>query len=280
MIRYYFQVLFFLSFVAFTTSCNEDVLVNSPNKLVVIIKADDLGDTTTRWNRFIKMIDDLNINAGIGVIAKNVHSNSIDELRRVSNLKQTNGFPVIEFWNHGYDHWHKGDKVGTEFFGTDYDYQLLHLQLAQHFFLDSLFFTCHTFGAPFNRTSETTYTVINQFTEINVWQCFKSLENHENSYWKDPKDRVIHSSDKHILLSVDFLSLKTLDIQEVENNYSKFIKNPYVLLQIHPANWDDAMFVDFEKLIRFYQETNRTIFMTPYQYFQYLQTKDLNKNLY
>ena len=114
------KYLFFLILITcIFISCIDDVSQHQPKALIVILKADDFGDTTANWNRFIKKIIDDSICASIGVISKNVHENSIPEIQRISTLHQVNGSPVIEFWNHGYDHLNlKSNDEETEFLKT------------------------------------------------------------------------------------------------------------------------------------------------------------------
>ena len=256
----------------FFCSCQEDVSLNSPNGLIVIIKADDLGETTSNWNRFMKIISDNEICASVGVISKNVTTvSSKTEIQRVSRLLQPNKFPIIEFWNHGYDHWQSDTK--HEFQGTEYSLQLNHLELAQKFFTDSLNITSHTFSAPYNRTSIETATALRLFPEINVWMCYEKTENEYQNDWKDPNKKVINISDQHIILNVDYLYVKNFPSEKIINNYNSDRKKPYILIQIHPAAWDEESFSKFENLIRFYKDGNRAFFMTPYQFYQNLHRK-------
>ncbi len=257
-------------------SCGDNISLNSPNGLVVIIKADDLGDTTPNWNRFMKMVVDKQINAGVGIIAKKVtKSGSITEIQRVSNILQDNKFPVIEFWNHGYDH----SKINgvEEFMRTADNFQFEHIQLAQNFFVQNFHFTAHTFSAPFNKTSKETLSVLSHFPEINVWMCYQKLETEYSKDWKDPNQKVIHLYDKHIILNVDYLYVHDFPADKIIDNYNEDKNKPYILIQIHPAGWTDEDFNEFEQLIHFYKDSNRAMFMTPYQYYQYLH-KNLTPN--
>lgn len=269
----YIRISLILIIVTFSISCRENVLSNSANGLVVILKADDLGDTTRNWNRFIKILNDDSICAGIGVITKNVHKSTVSEIQKISNINQSNGFPVVEFWNHGYDHINLKEKDAvTEFYNTDFKYQQKHFSIAQHFFSDTLHLTSHSFGAPHNRTTYLTETVIQSFPEINVWQHYSKIENYKLTGWKDPKFTIIHETDKHIILSIDYLSLMKINLEDFFNNYAKDNMKPYLLIQIHPANWDEATFEKFETLVAFYKLKHAT-FMTPYQYYQFLHKK-------
>lgn len=271
--KIYLLIIIILSI--FFVSCREDVSLNSPNGLVVILKADDLGDTTQNWNRFIKILIDDSINAGIGVISRNVGINSVSEIRRISTVKQKNGYPIVEFWNHGYDHKSlKPNDEQTEFYNTNFNYQHSHVSLAQHFFSDTLHLTSHSFGAPHNRTQLLTQDVVEKFPEINVWQHYGKTEKYNHSGWKDPKYKVIHETDKHLVLSIDYISYKRFNINDMMKNYNNDSKKPYIVIQIHPAAWDNETFEKFENIVHFYKESHRATFMTPYQYYNFLHTKN------
>jgi hypothetical protein len=156
----------------------------------------------------------------------------------------------------------------AEFFGRPYDFQYDHIQLTQNYFLDSLGITNHTFGAPFNATDANTNSSLKQFNAINVWLCYQNYEKQYDSYWKDPKKDLISISDYHIILDVDYNYLPDFSAQPIIDNYETDKNKPYILIQIHPAGWDDNSFNEFVRLINFY--SGKGIFMTPYQYFQYL----------
>jgi len=264
--------IFFLLIITFIfISCSDNEYLHQKKGLIVILKADDLGDTTANWNRFVKKLIDDSICAGIGIISKNVHESSIPELQRISTISQADGSPVVEFWNHGYDHLNlKQNDQKTEFLNTGSDYQYTHFKLAQHFFSDSLHITCHAFGAPHNRSDSKTDSVISNFPEINVWQQYTKLERHHKGTWKDPKYEIINNTDQHIVLSIDYLSLKSLNAPDFEKRFTIDDKKPYLLIQIHPAIWNNAMFENFENLVQFYKKRHKARFMTPYQYYNYL----------
>ncbi len=271
-----YLIIFFLTFLlsALLVSCREDVSLNSPDGLVVILKADDLGEVDANWSRFIQKLIDDSICAGIGVISNNVSNVAITEIQRINNIKQKNGYPVVEFWNHGFDHKDlKPHDEQTEFFNTNFNYQHAHFNLAQHFFTDSLHITSHTFGAPHNRTQLITEKVIEKFSEINVWQNYGKTEKYSHTDWKDPKYNVIHDTDQRIILSIDYLSLHNLNIGDIEKNYAIDSKKPYIVIQIHPAAWNDEIFQKFETIVQFYKQSHRATFMTPNQYYQFLHKK-------
>jgi hypothetical protein len=106
--------------------------------------------------------------------------------------------------------------------------------------------------------------------------CYEKIENQYQKEWKDPNKKLITKADQQIMLNVDYLYVKSFPIEKVISNYKYDKKKPYILIQIHPGGWDDSGFVKFKELIDFYKSGNRAIFMTPYQYYQYLHKIQLN----
>ena len=275
-LNFYRKLIFFLIviFYIFTfQSCHEDISLNAPNGLIVILKADDLGDTTANWNRFIQTIIKDSINASIGIIPRKVKTiGSIFEIQRVSNLKQSdNNSSIIDFWVHGYDH-SLTNKI-AEFQTNNLNYQIDHIRKAQKFFSDTLHISNNAFGAPFNSTTNITYLALKNFPEINIWMCFQRTEKQYHEEWKDPNRQVIKKSDKNLLLNVTYENLWKSPTADIIHNFANDKKRAYILIQIHPDNWNDSVFEDFEELVYFYK-MNHVTFMTLNQYYNYLQNKD------
>jgi len=236
--------------------------------LIVILKADDLGEMTPNWGRFMHIVFKDSICASVGIITDRVKTDSsIVEIQKISDFKRINNFPIIEFWNHGFNHFKEKNK--TEFNGSTYEYQVSHLQIAQDFFKNKLQIQCHSFGAPYNRTDKNTFKALNACPEICTWFCLNHLEKEEKQGWKNPNNDKISSDDNRIVLDVDYYYYKVFPIDKMINNYSKDKKKPYIVIQIHPLMWKNENFIDFEKLIDFYKQHKAT-FMTPYQYYQFL----------
>jgi peptidoglycan/xylan/chitin deacetylase (PgdA/CDA1 family) len=267
-----------LIILTITISCTDNYPTKSPMGMIVILKADDLADTTANWNRFINVIEKKKISAGIGVIAQRVTSKgAISEIRRISEIKQSNEFPVIEFWNHGLDHI---KRKGKGEFVESRSEQTERLIKSQQIIKKTSFLTSHSFGAPFNITTSTTADALESTPEISVWQCYQIHEKQNNPAWKDPKKGKISANDKHVMLDVDYASVNNFDENKIIENFDKDKKKPYVLIQIHPNVWHEKHFQRFERLIDFYKSKNIT-FMTPYQYYEYLhgnETLTANSN--
>lgn len=273
------QILFilctFLTVVLY--SCEEDALSNPDEIPIVILKADDLGEIDEAWARFMNIIQEEDICAGIGIITNNVKSpNTVNELQRIASKKQLNGFPVIEFWNHGYNHYSNGNI--KEFSGTSPDYQTEHIKLAQQFFIDTFKLPCHTFSAPYNRTCKETQKALAGFPEIKVWMCHEKLEETTGANWKNPKKNEIKQDDKQVVLYLDYLFLKGFNYKKINQNYKKDKSKPYILIQIHPANWKEDDFDSFQEFIRVYKNDKQAVFMTPYQYYEFLHGHENAEN--
>lgn len=261
------KVLLIILLTSSFVYCKEETTTYDPG-LIVILKADDLGDMTPNWERFMHIIFKDSICGSIGIIADKVKNEStLEEIRKISEYKQGNNFPVIEFWNHGFSHIKNNN--GTEFDGSTSEFQTNHLQMAQEFMNEKLRIQCHTFGAPYNRTDKNTLKALHNCPEICVWFCLNKLEKEEKKGWKNPDDHNSGSDDNKILLDIDYYFYKIFPVDKMLNNYQKDQLKPYIVIQVHPLMWKDKNFEDFEKLIKFYKN-RKTTFMTPYQYYQYL----------
>jgi len=264
----------FLLIILFPTfiACNDNISLNAPKGLIIILKADDLGEISPNWNKFMNIVINDSICAGVGIISNNVKTKSaIEEIKRFSLIKQYNKFPVIEFWNHGFDH--SKNKNNTEFDGTNFDYQMYHIQMSQRYFYNTLQLTSHCFSAPFNRTGIVTDEVLKSFPEINIWLYYNKLEVQTKPGWKNPNNETIRPNDQHIILNIDYLYFHGFPIDNIIENFNQDNNKPYIVIQIHPAMWNNNNFVDFEKLIHFYKQNHLATFMTPYEYYQFLHKK-------
>ncbi len=259
--------LFFLFLVLQLISCERDHTINA-DQTVVIIKADDLGNITPNWQRFISMTIDNNIASSIGVISNNMTEKAtIEKVKEWSVLKNVKGESNFEFWDHGYDHSNTNNIY--EFNGTDLASQIDDLKRSQNFFKDSLGLICSTFSAPYNQSSNVTFEALKLFPEIKIWICYQRIEKQSHSSWINPNFSSVKYKQSHILLDIKVEAVYHIPINSVKSffNANKFA--PYLVIQIHPNAWTDNDFSDFQTLIDFLK-TKHVIFMTPVQYFNYL----------
>jgi hypothetical protein len=224
-------------------------------KQLIILKADDMAFDSvniisSRWRLFVDYIKSKNIIASLGIIGNSLEKGNDSYYSYLKSLADSGRF---ELWNHGYTHILNGvDKNGMkyeEFLKTSIEYQKEHLLKTQSLALEKLNIILHTFGAPGNAIDTTTTKAVDAFGEIKVW--FFGLSN----------------SDKFVLD-------RSIEIEYPTGNpdFNKFqlYYNPlktYIVLQIHPNNWDEKKFSEFEKSIDFLIQKGVT-FINPYEYYQ------------
>lgn len=265
--RKWFLHTLFLLLILQVSSCERDHTIKA-NQTVVIIKADDLGNMTPNWQKYISMTIDNNIASSIGVITKNMTDRAtIEKVKEYSNLKNDKGESILEFWNHGYDH-SKTNKI-YEFNGTDLTSQINDIKRSQTFFKDSLGLVCTTFSAPYNQSSKVTYEALKSFHEIKIWMCYQRNEKQFHSTWINPYFTKVKSNQSKIILDVKSESVYHIPFVSVEAFFKANKYAPYLVIQIHPNAWQDHDYADFQSLIE-YLKTKNVIFMTPLQYFNYL----------
>lgn len=271
--------LYFICMVLLLFSCSDDGYINKSDSLIVILKADDYGDAaaTPNWNRFIETLVKDSICAGIGITSIKMQNQLLQPTIKISEYKQSNGFPVVEFWNHGYDHFESKTDKTREFYNTNYEYQYSHLQKVQRFFKDSLHLISHSFGAPYNQSSIITESAIDNIPELQIMMSYDKTEHHFS--WKDPKHKGIHSRDKRLILSVDYLSMADVDMEGMRKYIENDLRKPYIMIQMHPCYWKEAGFQKFDEIIKFYKTNYHAKFMTPYQYYQFTHNVVTENNI-
>jgi peptidoglycan/xylan/chitin deacetylase (PgdA/CDA1 family) len=239
--------------------------IENKSKPFIIIKADDFlssSDMTQdlRWRRFFEYIEEKNIKASVGIIG-DVLERDLDSIKANNliddYLKNASKRDTFEFWNHGYNH--ECDSNIAEFFNTSYEYQKEHLLRTQDLVKEKLNLTMHAFGAPCSRMDNNTLRALED-ANITILFFGEGL-----------------SSDKLLILP---LTSCRIDKNGVHiPNYKSFVddyysfncsKTDYLLLQMHPGEWDDDSFEQFKKIIDFLIEQNAT-FIKPYEYYELMQ---------
>lgn len=158
--------------------------------------------------------------------------------------------PLTEFWTAG-----KPPRDNPEPYNPQFD----HLSRTQDFLARVLRVQSHSFGAPFNRTDHHTRAALARIPDIKVWMCHT------------PTERPAATS--QMLLGFDTLieawGPYRIDPKPLLDKWSaKFSKQPYLVIQLHPANWDhnNQGLLKFQELVTFLKGKGSR-FMTPYQYY-------------
>lgn len=222
----------------------------------IILKADDFrfidGSEVIPpgWQMFIDYIENRNLKAGIGIIGNSIELGT-EECFSLIRAYHNQG--NIEFWNHGYSHYHNynPDNPIWEFCNTSYEEQCESLMMTQELAKTHLGIILRTFGAPYNATDENTGPALDEIDDLKVWLWGRS------------------DSDK-LTLYYHFYIEPTTGYPD----YGLFLENydpelEYIVLQIHPRDWDTECYNEFDQIIDHLIQEN-VIFVTPFGYYNLL----------
>ncbi len=222
----------------------------------IVLKLDDLvstreGDVAPRWKRITDFALERKIKLSIGIIADSLEGDKPAYFAYIKGLQNTG---LFEFWFHGYDHkaWQEGDRKLSEFQGTPYERQKDHFEKSQALAREKLGFAFTTFGAPFNASDAVTSRVLSENADIKVL------------LYGNPGDKV---SGKIVLDRVGPVNIEApLFVPSADKFISGYLQHAkgrdYYVIQGHPAQWDDARWTEFVKLVD-YLSANRIPVVTP-----------------
>lgn len=166
-----------------------------------------------------------------------------------------NGGP-IEFWLHGYDHMmtQTNGKPYTEFNGPDYETQKRHFQRAMDLMKENTGISFVSFGSAGNQYDATAFKVLGEFPEIKVW------------LFGEPKAKLPVFSIPRLVEGERGAGRP--DYAYFMKGYREKRTAEALLIQGHPAMWDDARFEEFVK-IHGQLARDGWEFVTPWEYFKY-----------
>jgi len=222
----------------------------------VILKLDDLGSVTPRWQKVVDHLKEKNVKASIGIVCNSLEG---DKPSYYAWIKELHESRLVEFWNHGLTHreWQEGGVKMQEFKGTSYEQQKANFSRSQQLGVEKLGITFRTFGAPFNAIDENTLKVLREDPSMKVL-----LYGKPSQAASVPNLMILDRTTMNIESPIF-----QPNAEQVENDYRKLVgtRNCFVL-QGHPNQWDDARFKEFVKLLDFLKEQGVT-FTTPYEYY-------------
>ena len=159
--------------------------------------------------------------------------------------------PLTEFWNAG-----KPPSDNPAPYNPQFD----HLTRTQEFMNNRLGIPSRAFGSPFNRTDPHTREALARIPDIKVWMCHT------------PTERPAASTSQTILrfdTLIEAWGPYRIDAKPIRDKWTtKFSKLPYLVIQLHPANWDNNNqgLIKFQEMVGFLKGKGAR-FMTPYQYY-------------
>ncbi len=226
----------------------------------IVLKADDLltdgsGELPKPFRRFFAFLKDRKLRAGVGLVG-----NSLESARPgyAQEIRAAIADGTIEVWNHGYTHGHSVEPRSGEqweFRNTPLDFQVVHLRRTQSLARKQLGVTLRAFGAPFNEIDSTTVAALRAVPDISIWL-----------YGASGAGKIVFP--------------KGTGVENPSFNpvfdYFRQLYDPaaaLLTLQIHPGGWDDARWMEFEKVIDFLVAQGAT-FTTPSGYYGMLHPED------
>lgn len=221
----------------------------------VVLKIDDLkAPINPRFKRIADYIDGKSLKCSFGIIANSLEADNPAAFDWIRKHAVENG-GRFEFWFHGYDHAMnmevEGKPCKAEFSGPPYAYQLEHFAKGCKLMKERVGFPFRTFGAAGNAVDATGVRVLEENPEIRVW-----LFGPPNA----KTSKVVIPRAPELEYAVGKVSLEAFVKAYVPKR-----TQVCVALQGHGAQWDDAMFADFQRIVELLQADGRT-FVTPCEY--------------
>ena len=215
-------------------------------RVPIVLKLDDLntggGNVPSTWRRVTDFAAARNIKISVGLIAKSLEIGTPSYLTYIQNLRTTGR---AEIWFHGYDH------VGQEFSGPTYADQKNRFVTSQALAVSKLGFSFAGFGAPENVFDNTTVQVMSEDAAMKVW-IYGDLA-------RPAGKRVL---DRVGAVNIEQPTFVPNPEQFVSGYLANYSGRQFFVIQGHPANWTDARWVEFVRLIDWLQ-ANHFTFITP-----------------
>ena len=222
----------------------------------VILKADDMAfdEATTipvEWRPFLEYLQSNRIKASIAIRGESIeHGNE----QFHTFIKALDASGLIEFWNNGYQisagKDSSLDEIESVFRAGSLSAQKADIERTQALARANLDMTLRVFGAPGNVTGAETAQAIEEVEDIAVWLL------------GDPSTDMF-VLDQGLALGGE-ASNPSLD--RFIEDYDP--KQPYLVLEIHPDEWEEAGHAEFQRIVEFLLGEG-VVFTTPYEYYQF-----------
>lgn len=215
-------------------------------RLPIVLKLDDLntggGNVPNTWRRLSDFAIGRQVKFSAGLVAKSLE---VGNASYISYIQGLHSGGHAEIWFHGYDH------SSQEFNGKTYADQKNRFTTSQSLAVAKLGFNFASFGAPENAFDANTVQVMSEDPAMDVW------------LYGD----LAQPAGKRVLDRVGAVNIESPTfVPNPEKFVSGYLANytgrQFFVIQGHPANWTDARWVEFVRLMDWLRANNFT-FMTP-----------------
>lgn len=231
---------------------------------IILLKLDDVvaygrggAPVAPRWQRITDHLVAHKIHASYGIICSSLEKDNPAYFQWIKDLQQQG---LIEFWLHGYYNRKADDKTGEFEQGTAAEQQAV-LEKSERLAKEKLGFPLAAFGPHWSGTTEATDEALEHVPEIKIWLYGPRQPKH---FSRLSLERVM------ALENPTFVP----DPEKFREIYDRVGARQRVLvLQGHPAQWDDKRWEGFLAIIEFLRSRN-CIFQTPTEYARSEQGKE------
>lgn len=219
---------------------DREVLPVSSGAPKVVLKLDDLYVRGGKCSctPVLDLLLQRGIPASFGIMAGKCDNSALKGLRPYMDAVSADGDRLFEFWHHGYDH------VRPEFGGAPYSHQKSHFEAADSLVNSRLGIQMVTFGAPFNQVDSLTASVIAENGKYKyVFFADEDLFSGTGITVLNNRVNIENGTGK---VGFDYFS----------DNYSSSGAEgrPFIVLQGHPNQWDEARIREFARILDFLEE--------------------------
>ncbi|MAS92767.1 MAG: hypothetical protein CMO55_06170 [Verrucomicrobiales bacterium] len=222
---------------------------------VIILKLDDVvsaglssGPVHHRWQKVADYLKENQIKGSFGIITESLEEDNPRFFKWITDIQDEG---LIEFWLHGYKR-RSAEDSGEFESGTAAEQQAI-LERGAQLAREKLGFELVAFGPHWSGTTEATDEALEAVPSIKIWLYGP----------KEPKHFSRLSLDRVLALeNPTFVP----DPEKFKATYEERAADRDVLvLQGHPAQWDEKRWEGFLEIIAFLKSKN-VVFMTPSEY--------------
>lgn len=247
--------------VGLLLSCAGALAAGPVKNQVVLLKFDDLvQENADAFQRVADLLAEEGVPGSFGIIGNSLEG---DNQEYFDTIKAWDA-QGIELWHHGYT------SAEKEYLNDDYDAQYESFKKTMDLMKEKCGITMHSFCLPWGNGTDTTLRMLNEFPEIT--------------------STLVAPQKNDIMNAVSFDTRANLEISTGKTDYNSFVEqyrlqvsSPYIVIQCHPAMWQDSDFDNLRAAIHYLKEKG-CVFNTPTAYVDdykaYLENPPVDDSIY